>query len=340
MVILVTGGCGFIGSNFLVRYVPRHPEIKFVNLDALTYAGVPESVATISESPNYVFEQCDLRHSNAVNRVWQTHEPNAVIHFAAETHVDRSIRRPMEAVETNVIGTLHVLEAARAAWKTGSERFVHISTDEVYGSVKDDESTTEDSAYHPSSPYSAGKAASDHLVRAWAKTFRLPINITHCSNNFGPRQLPEKLIPRMIARLQAGESLPVYGQGLNRRDWLFVDDHNDAIWTVLHKGEVGETYDIGADHEVANIDLVRELIRVVADETGRDANALEQQIEFVEDRPGHDWRYAIDCTKIKRELGWAPAVSFHDGLRNTVRWYLSNPEWLAAARRQLEAVHA
>ena len=337
MVILVTGGCGFIGSNFLVRFAPRHPAVKFINLDALTYAGVPASVADVADLPNYIFEKADLRDAAAVDEIWQRHRPDIVVHFAAETHVDRSIRHPADAIETNIIGTLNLLESLRRH-SLGNARFVHISTDEVYGSLDDEEFTTEESPYRPSSPYSAGKAASDHLVRAWAKTYGVRTNITHCSNNYGPRQLPEKLIPRMIARLRSGEKLPVYGEGLNRRDWLFVDDHNEAIWKVIERGKPGETYDIGGGHEIANIELVRQLIRIVGEESGEVAG--EDRIEFVADRPGHDWRYAIDSRKIRQELGWRPQISFDDGLRQTVRWYLENPGWMEAARRQLEAVHA
>lgn len=337
MVILVTGGCGFIGSNFLVRFVPRHPEVKFINLDALTYAGVPASVEDVADLPNYFFEKADLRDADAVDEIWQRHRPDMIVHFAAETHVDRSIRRPAEAIQTNVIGTLNLLESLRRH-SLSDARFIHISTDEVYGSLADGEFTNEASAYRPSSPYSAGKAASDHLVRAWAKTYGVRTNITHCSNNYGPRQLPEKLIPRMMARLLSGEKLPVYGEGLNRRDWLFVDDHNEAIWKVIESGKIGETYDIGGGHEMANIDLVRHLIRIVNEESGEDAG--EDRIEFVADRPGHDWRYAIDSRKIRQELGWRPQITFEDGLRQTVRWYLANPGWMEAARRQLETVHA
>lgn len=327
MTVLVTGGCGFIGSNLLTRWVTARPDWMFVNLDSMSYAANPASVGEIEGAANYRFVQCDLRDRPGTARVVDDVRPGAIVHLAAESHVDRSISDPGIFVDTNVVGTFNLLEAARM---TGVERFLHVSTDEVYGSLGDGEWTTEESVYRPSSPYSASKAGSDHLVRSYGRTFGMGVNVTHCSNNFGPRQYPEKLIPLFLAKMVRGESLPVYGEGLNRRDWLYVDDHADALWAVLTQGRAGETYDIGADHEVSNIEMVRMLCELVAEETGRSAEEFLGLITHVADRPGHDWRYAIDSRKIREELGWAPQVTFAEGLRRTVRWYLENPDWVAA----------
>lgn len=339
MVVWITGGCGFIASNFLVRYVPEHPEIRFINVDALTYAANPESLAPIQGAANYEFLQLDLTDKEATAAALARTRPDVVINFAAETHVDRSIRRPEEVVNTNVGSVLSLLEGIRGLGEN-APRLIHVSTDEVYGGLGNDESTTEASPYRPGNPYSASKAAGDHLVRAYARTFGLRACITHCSNNYGPRQAPEKLIPRMIARIQAGESLPVYGEGKQRRDWLHVNDHNAAIWAVMERGKDGETYDIGGGEEMENIGIVHELCAVMASLTGQPESQYRELVTFVPDRPGHDWRYAIDSTKIRRELGWQPAVSFAEGLRTTVEWYLANPEWVAAARSRLEVAHA
>jgi dTDP-glucose 4,6-dehydratase len=332
MKILVTGGAGFIGANFLNLLVPRHPEHQFVNLDALTYAANLGSLAELTGRPNYTFVRADLVDFEAVRAVFAQHAPDVVIHFAAESHVDRSIAGPRPFLRTNVEGTFNLLEACRERWRPGEGLLHHVSTDEVYGSLGAAGLFTEETRYDPSSPYSASKAASDHLVRAWGRTFGVPVKVTNCSNNYGPLQFPEKLIPLMIQNLLERKPLPVYGKGENVRDWLFVTDHCEAIWTVVHKGRVGETYNIGGGSEQRNIDVVKQLCTIVAEETGTREAELTALVTYVKDRPGHDLRYAIDATKIERELGWRPQETFATGLRKTVRWYLANQPWVASVR--------
>lgn len=332
MKILVTGGAGFIGANFLNLLVPRHPEHTFVNADKLTYAANLASLADIAGAANYVFRRTDIADAAAVDALFDEQSPDVVIHFAAESHVDRSISGPREFVRTNIEGTFNLLEAARRTWKDGQGLFHHVSTDEVYGSLGAEGMFTEDTRYDPSSPYSASKAASDHLVRAYHRTFKLPVKLTNCSNNYGPLQFPEKLIPLMIMNAQDSKPLPVYGQGTNVRDWLYVQDHCEAIWTVVQRGAVGETYNIGGNNEVKNIDVVHGLCRVLAEETGRSVESLLGLITYVKDRPGHDLRYAIDATKIREHLGWSPKETFETGLRKTVRWYLDHHAWVDQVR--------
>ncbi len=328
MNILVTGGAGFIGSNLLLQLVPAHPEHRFVNLDKLGYAANLASLEPIAAAPNHHFVRCDLADRAAVDAAFAEHRPDAVIHLAAESHVDRSIADPGSFIHSNVVGTFHLLEAARAAWSGGQHVFLHVSTDEVFGSLGADGFFREDTRYDPSSPYSASKAASDHLVRAYHRTFALPVKITNCSNNYGPRQFPEKLIPLMIARALEREPLPVYGQGANVRDWLYVEDHCDAIWQVFQRGRIGETYLVGGRNELTNLEVVRRLCHLVAEETGAPVGELSALIRFVADRPGHDLRYAIDPARLERELGWRPRETFDSGLRKTVRWYLDNRAWV------------
>lgn len=332
MRILVTGGAGFIGSNFLNLLVPRHPEHKFVNLDALTYAANLHNLQAIEGRDNYQFVRADIADFEAVQKVFEEHRPEVVVHFAAESHVDRSIEGPRAFIRANIEGTFNLLEAARAIWQDSPGLFQHVSTDEVYGSLGDTGLFTETTAYDPSSPYSASKAASDHLVRSHARTFGMRTRITNCSNNYGPLQFPEKLIPLMIMNLVDRKPLPVYGEGLNVRDWLYVDDHCEAIWTVIEKGVDGETYNIGGHNEQRNIDVVKKLCKAVADETDAPEQELLDLITYVKDRPGHDMRYAIDASKIQRELGWVPKETFETGLAKTVRWYLSNSEWIEQVR--------
>jgi dTDP-glucose 4,6-dehydratase len=333
----VTGGAGFIGSAVVRRLVQRG--IAVVNLDKLTYAGNLDSVRDVASSPLYRFECADIVDADAVRRVFETHRPSAVIHLAAESHVDRSIDGPGEFVSTNVTGTFTMLQEARRHWSSIEEadaerfRFLHVSTDEVFGSAPNGGFFTETTPYAPSSPYSATKAASDHLVRSWQHTFGLPCLITNCSNNYGPYQFPEKLIPLVILNALEGKPLPVYGKGENVRDWLFVDDHADAILTVLDAGRVGETYLVGGDNQKCNIDVVHAICDLV-DEMKPDAalGSRRSLITFVTDRPGHDLRYAIDASKIREELGWSPRESFESGLRRTVRWYLENEWWWTRVR--------
>ena len=328
MKILVTGGAGFIGSAVVRRAIAQGHEV--INLDALTYAACLENVAEVSDNPRYVFEEVNIRDYAALNKVFETHNPDAVMHLAAESHVDRSIDGPSDFIETNITGTFNMLEAARAHWarqgKPDSFRFHHISTDEVYGSLGETGMFTEDTPYDPRSPYSASKAASDHLVRAWGETYGLPVLVTNCSNNYGPYHFPEKLIPVVIIKALAGDPIPVYGDGMNIRDWLYVEDHADALLTVLGQGVLGRTYNIGGENEATNIDLVRmicaELDRLRPKDTG-----YADQITFVTDRPGHDRRYAIDPERIRTELGWRPSVTLEEGLARTVRWYLDNEAW-------------
>ena len=332
MQILVTGGAGFIGANFLNLLVPRHPEHRFINLDALTYAANPRSLEGVAGRPNYVFERTDLCDFAALQAVFARHRPEVVVHFAAESHVDRSIAGPRAFVRTNVEGTFNLLEACRATWAKGEGLFHHVSTDEVFGSLGETGSFHEETRYDPSSPYSACKAASDHLVRAWHRTFGLAVRVSNCSNNYGPLQFPEKLIPLMILNLLERRPLPVYGAGLNVRDWLYVEDHCEAIWTIVQTGQDGRTYNIGGRSEQRNIDVVKKLCRLVAEETGASENELLGLISMVPDRPGHDLRYAIDASRIERELGWKPRETFESGMRKTVRWYLQNREWIESVR--------
>jgi dTDP-glucose 4,6-dehydratase len=332
MNILVTGGAGFIGANFLNLLVPRHPEHTFINVDALTYAANLKSLEPIAHAPNYKFERVDIAEFEAVLGVFEKYEPTLVVHFAAESHVDRSIKGPRAFVRANVEGTFNLLEACRAKWQPGEGLFHHVSTDEVYGSLGDSGYFTEETRYDPSSPYSATKAASDHLVRAYARTFKLDTKVTNCSNNYGPLQFPEKLIPLIISNIVDRKPLPVYGKGENVRDWLYVGDHCEAIWTVIQEGKVGETYNIGGHNEKKNIEVVHELIRIVAKETGADAGELQQLITYVTDRPGHDARYAIDASKLSRDLGWKPKETFESGMQKTVRWYLDNKAWVEEVR--------
>jgi dTDP-glucose 4,6-dehydratase len=333
MNILVTGGAGFIGSNFLNTFVPRHPEHTFLCFDKLTYAGNPLSLSEIEGATNFTLEVGDVADAAHVTRIFGEYRPDVVVHFAAETHVDRSILDPGEFVRTNVVGTLQLLNACKASWKNPSSgRFHHVSTDEVYGSLPDEGIFTEDNRYDPSSPYAASKAASDHLVRAFHRTYGLPVTITNCSNNYGPRQAPEKLIPLTLLNALEGRELPVYGSGGNRRDWLYVEDHCDAVWAVMQRGRVGETYNVGGGEERSNIDVVRTICELVAERTGRTARDVLGLIRFVEDRPGHDWRYAVDASKLQRELGWQPKMRLGSGLARTLSWYLENPAWVKAVQ--------
>ena len=331
MKLIVTGGAGFIGSA-VVRQAVRDGH-SVVNLDALTYAACLENVASVTNDPNYAFEHVDIRDREALDRVFETHQPDAVMHLAAESHVDRSIDGPGDFIETNITGTYNMLEAARAYWmaqgKPDTFRFHHISTDEVFGTLGDEGQFTEDTPYAPNSPYSASKAASDHLVRAWAETYGLPIVMTNCSNNYGPFHFPEKLIPVVILNALGGKPIPVYGKGENVRDWLYVEDHADALLTVLQKGELGRSYNIGGENEAKNIDIVR-MICTILDEKRPAPAPYADQITYVTDRPGHDLRYAIDPTRIATELGWRPSVTLEQGLEKTVQWYLDNEDWWRA----------
>jgi dTDP-glucose 4,6-dehydratase len=337
MKIFVTGGAGFIGSNFLKLLVPRLPEHQFVNVDKLTYAANLHSLEDVASLPNYRLEQVDIADAAQVTELFARHQPDLVVHFAAESHVDRSILGPGEFVRTNIDGTFRLLDACRLlwngpGWKGQPGLFHHVSTDEVYGSLGAHGLFTEETRYDPSSPYSASKAASDHLVRAYARTYKLRTRITNCSNNYGPYQFPEKLIPLMILNCLERKPLPVYGKGENIRDWLYVTDHCEAIWRVIEAGKDGETYNIGGHNEVKNIDVVHLLCAAVARETGTDPAELLSLITYVQDRPGHDLRYAIDASKMRRELGWSPKETFETGLSKTVRWYIQSSEWVEQVR--------
>lgn len=331
MKILVTGGAGFIGSA-VVRQAIRDGH-SVVNVDALTYAACLENVASISNNPNYRFVKADIRDGENISQIMDEHQPDVVMHLAAESHVDRSIDGPGAFVDTNVNGTYQMLEAARKYWegrgKPESFRFHHISTDEVYGTLGETGLFTEDTPYAPNSPYSASKAASDHMVRAWHETYGLPIVVTNCSNNYGPFHFPEKLIPVIILRALAGQDIPIYGVGNNIRDWLYVEDHADALLTVVNKGEIGRTYNIGGENEAQNIDIARTICAIL-DRKRPGAKPYAEQITFVADRPGHDLRYAIDPTRIREELNWRPSVTLEQGLEKTVDWYLDNEDWWQA----------
>ncbi len=328
MKLLVTGGAGFIGSAVVRMAVGRGHEV--VNLDALTYAACLENVASVAGSNLYSFEHADIRDRAALDRIFATHKPDAVMHLAAESHVDRSIDGPADFIATNILGTFNMLEAARSHWVTAGRpagfRFHHISTDEVFGSLGPTGQFTETTPYDPRSPYSASKASSDHLVRAWAETYGLPVVMTNCSNNYGPFHFPEKLVPVVILNALAGRPIPVYGTGDNVRDWLYVEDHADALLLVLQKGVPGRSYNIGGENECRNIDLVRTICAVL-DRLRPKATPYADQITFVTDRPGHDARYAIDPTRIRTELGWRPSVTVAQGLERTVQWYLDNEAW-------------
>ena len=333
--ILVTGGAGFIGANFVLDWLAASDE-PVINLDALTYAGNRETLAPLEGDARHLFVHGDICDRALVERLFAEHKPRAVVHFAAESHVDRSIHGPGAFVRTNVDGTFTLLEAARMHWSAlpagerEAFRFLHVSTDEVYGSLgPNDPAFTETKAYEPNSPYSASKAASDHLVRAWHHTYGLPVLTTNCSNNYGPYQFPEKLIPLMIVNALAGKPLPIYGDGQNVRDWLYVGDHCSAIREVLARGRLGETYNVGGWNEMANIEIVHTLCALLDELRPDAAGSYARLITYVKDRPGHDRRYAIDARKIERELGWRPAETFHTGIRKTVQWYLDNPGWIA-----------
>lgn len=327
--ILITGGAGFIGSNLWLRLLRDRPDATLANLDALTYAGNLDGLPAVDGERRFFF-RTDLRDAEATRQVVVDFAPDLVIHLAAESHVDRSIHGPRAFAETNVIGTLNLLEACREAWKSGFEgkRFHHVSTDEVYGSLGETGYFTETTPYDPSSPYSASKAASDHFVRAYGRTYGFPITVTNCSNNYGPRQFPEKLIPLMTLNALSGQPLPIYGDGRNVRDWLHVEDHVEAILTVAERGRLGETYNVGGNAERNNLEVVAAVLDAVALLTRRDRDELESLVKFVTDRPGHDRRYAIDATKIREELGWTPVQTFEAGIVETVHWYLENPEWV------------
>lgn len=328
--IIITGGAGFIGSHVVRLFVTKYPGYQIINLDALTYAGNLENLKDIESAPNYLFEKVNLLDTEELDRVFSSYQPDGVIHLAAESHVDRSILSPLDFVFTNVVGTVNLLNAAKKEWKSNMEgkRFYHISTDEVYGALGDTGFFTESTPYDPHSPYSASKAASDHFVRAYGDTYHLPVVVTNCSNNYGPYHFPEKLIPLFINNIINNKPLPVYGDGLYTRDWLFVKDHALAIDLVYHKGKTGATYNIGGFNEWKNIDLVKLLCRLMDEKLGRSRGTSEQLIIYVKDRPGHDRRYAIDASKINKELGWKPSVTFEEGLSQTIDWYLQNTEWL------------
>ncbi len=327
--ILITGGLGFIGSNFLNLFVLRHPDFQFINLDKITYSANPSNVTGLDGLDNYKFIKEDIANSDKIVEVFRKYEPEVVIHFAAETHVDRSISNPGDFIRTNIIGTFNLLEATRTIWEDyKGKHFHHVSTDEVYGSLGNSGKFTEKTSYNPSSPYSASKASSDHLVRAYHKTYDIPTTITNCSNNYGPYQFPEKLIPLMIVNALRGKNLPIYGSGQNVRDWLYVADHCNAIWHVIEKGKSGETYNVGGNNERTNIEIVTKICDILAEEKGVNSHYFKKLVQYVKDRPGHDFRYAIDSTKINRELKWRPEESFDSGLRKTVKWYINNIDWV------------
>lgn len=329
--IIVTGGAGFIGSHVVRRFVNQYPDYKIVNLDKLTYAGNLANLKDIESRANYIFEKGDICDVAFLDYMFHTYNPDAIIHLAAESHVDRSIEHPIEFVMTNVMGTVNLLNAARQHWKGRYEqcRFYHISTDEVYGSLSNDTSMfTEHTAYDPHSPYSASKASSDHFVRAYSDTYGMDCIISNCSNNYGSYHFPEKLIPLAINNIKNGKAIPVYGKGENIRDWLFVEDHAAAIDLIFHRAKTGSTYNIGGHNEWKNIDLIKLLCDIMDSKLGREVGTSQQLITYVKDRAGHDLRYAIDATKLKEELGWEPSLKFEEGLEKTVDWYLANQQWL------------
>jgi dTDP-glucose 4,6-dehydratase len=328
--ILITGGAGFIGSHVVRLFVTRYPQYRIVNGDALTYAGNLANLKDVESAPNYVFEKADITDEARIKELFAKYQFDAVIHLAAESHVDRSIMDPLAFVRTNVLGTANLLHAAAAAWKGGfdGKLFYHVSTDEVYGSLGAEGFFTEETPYDPRSPYSASKAASDHFVMAWHHTYGLPVVLSNCSNNYGSHHFPEKLIPLMINNILNNKPLPVYGKGENVRDWLYVEDHARAIDTIFHKGRVGEKYNIGGFNEWKNIDIVNLLCGIMDKKLGRAAGESAKLITYVKDRPGHDLRYAIDATKLNKELGWKPSLQFAEGLEKTVDWYLAHQDWV------------
>jgi len=328
--ILITGGAGFIGSHVIRLFINKYPNYNIVNLDALTYAGNLENLNDVASSSNYEFVKGDITDLEFINNLFAKYKFDAVLHLAAESHVDRSITNPLQFIQTNIVGTVNLLNAAKEFWKDDMEgkRFYHISTDEVYGSLGETGLFTEDTSYDPRSPYSASKASSDHLVRAYFHTFNLPIVISNCSNNYGSHQFPEKLIPLVINNIKENKELPIYGKGENIRDWLYVEDHALAIDKVFHEGKEGETYNIGGNNEWTNLDLVKKLCQIMDTKLNREKGSSEKLIRFVKDRAGHDLRYAIDASKIEKELDWKPSVKFHEGFEKTIDWYLSNQEWM------------
>lgn len=328
--ILITGGAGFIGSHVVRLFVHKYPDYKIVNLDKLTYAGNLANLTDIEKSPNYTFEKGDITDGGWIMQLFEKYRFEGVIHLAAESHVDRSISNPMEFIMTNIVGTVNLLNAARAIWKDSMEnkRFYHISTDEVYGSLGDEGKFQETTPYDPRSPYSASKASSDHLVRAYFHTYHLPVVLSNCSNNYGPFQFPEKLVPLFINNIRNNKPLPVYGKGENVRDWLYVEDHAKAIDLIFHQGVEGETYNIGGNNEWQNIKLIQKLCEIMDRKLGRAEGESAKLITYVKDRAGHDLRYAIDATKIKNELGWEPSIKFTEGFEATVDWYLANESWM------------
>jgi dTDP-glucose 4,6-dehydratase len=328
--IIITGGAGFIGSHVVRLFVTKYPDYHIVNLDVLTYAGNLENLADIENAPNYRFIKADIADPVVIPRIYQELQPDGIIHLAAQSHVDRSILDPRSFIRTNILGTVNLLDASIKTWQgnMGNKIFYHISTDEVYGSLGENGVFTESTSYEPRSPYSASKASSDHLVRAYHHTYGLPVIISNCSNNYGPNQFPEKLVPLTLNNIRNNKSIPVYGKGENIRDWLYVVDHAFAIDTIFHKGRTGETYNIGARNEWKNIDLIRLLCDIMDSKLGRRPGSSCKLIRFVTDRPGHDLRYAIDPLKLNTEMGWHPSVTFREGLEQTVDWYLKNEEWL------------
>jgi dTDP-glucose 4,6-dehydratase len=328
--ILITGGAGFIGSHVVRQFVTKYPDYKIINLDALTYAGNLENLRDVEKASNYFFEKADILDKDAIERIFVLHQPDGIIHLAAESHVDRSILSPLDFVYTNIIGTVNLLNTAKHFWKDDyiGKKFYHVSTDEVYGALGDTGFFTEETRYDPHSPYSASKAASDHFVRAYHDTYGLPVVVSNCSNNYGPNHFPEKLIPLFINNIINKKPLPVYGDGLYTRDWLYVKDHAAAIDLIFHEGKNGDTYNIGGFNEWKNIDLVKLLCKLMDEKLSNAAGTSEGLITYVKDRPGHDRRYAIDASKINKELGWKPSVTFEEGLSLTIDWYLQNTEWL------------